>query len=141
MIRVWNITNLTDVGPTYINISGKRCAPGKHVDLESITEKERKLVGSYLYLGDHLPSLDDSTDNPLTIDQCKDHLRKMTHQQLVELSGKISPPLTSDPKTKSLFWLSSKIASAVFSKHYSVDPSYFLWTNKWELVSSGFKEK
>lgn len=138
-MRVWNITHLTGE-PKFIVISGKRCSPGKSVEVESVTKKERTLEGSYIYIGDVLPEETVSSEEPLSQDECKEYLSSKNKKELLLLSKYISPPLSSDTDSKSEFWLRSKIANAIFSDSYEVSPGVFLWTNLWVRLGSGYRK-
>lgn len=137
-MRVWNITNLTG-DPKFIVISGKRCSPGKSVEVDSITKKERALEGSYIYVGDLLPEVAVSGLDPLTKAECKSYLKSKSKEDLLALTKFISPSVGKDLENKSEFWLRSKIVNAIFSELFEVSPSAFLWTNLWERSGSGYR--
>ena len=138
-MRIWNITHLTD-SPKYIVISGKRCSPGKSIEVESITAKERNLVGSYLYIGDFLPFISEENKEALTIVECRKYLEAKELDDLLVLANHISPVLGDNLSTKSKFWLSAKISNAIFSDSYEINPSKFLWTNHWVKSGSGYRK-
>ena len=138
-MRVWNITHLTS-SPKYIVISGKRCSPGKSIEVESITAKERNLVGSYLYLGDFLPFIPQERKDALSLVECREYLEGKELDYLLSLTGHISPSLGDNLSSKSKFWLSAKISNAIFSDSYEVSPEKFLWTNHWVKSGSGYRK-
>jgi hypothetical protein len=137
-MRVWNISHFTG-DPIYIKISGKRCAPGKSIEIDSITKKESALVGSYIYVGDSLPEPKASSTDPMTVKECRKVLEAKDKEELLSLCKSISPAVGSDLSSKSKFWLASKIAKAIYSEDYSVDPGRFLWTNLWTRVGNGYR--
>ena len=137
-MRVWNISHLTG-DALYITISGKRCSPGKSIEVDSITDKESNLVGTYIYVGDKLPKVAESTGDPLTQSECRKVLESKSVEELLLLTKSVSPPIGSDLGKKSKFWLSSKIANAIYSSSFVVDPGTFLWTNLWTKMGNGYR--
>lgn len=138
-MRVWNITHLSS-SPKYVVISGKRCSPGKSIEVESITKKEQSLVGSYLYIGKFLPHVPEASKEALSIQECKDYLQSKNIDFLLSLCNHISPSIGNNLSSKSKHWLSAKISNAIFSSSYEVNPEKFLWTNHWIKSGSGYRK-
>lgn len=138
-MRVWNITHLTG-DPKYVTISGKRCSPGRSVEIDSITQKERALEGSYIFIGNFIPEKNKNLGEPLTREDCTKYLKSKSKEDLLSLARHISPALTKDLDSKSVLWLQSKITNAIFSDSFELSPSKFFWTNHWVRSGLGYRK-
>lgn len=143
----------TSPDPRAICVGNTLIRPGMSADIgeSDITPKVRKLHGTYLWIGRRLPA--ELANNsraglrahaapvvPMTEEEVRAALVRMSKEELIEMCGQVSPPLKFD-KAPGVAMLSVLLARHLFRPDVVIDPEAFYWTRRWARSSGEYEEK
>ena len=140
--------------PAAVRIGSFLIRPGKHalVPDEVVKEKHLDLEGSLLWFGPLPPKYAKTSrsarrlrDAPpaveskaLDIHAARRHLSRLPDAELIELCGKLSPPVGVGAPIREV--IIARLGRALFSKGRVLDPEAFFWLGRWRRLGGTYVE-
>jgi hypothetical protein len=159
MVEVHNISDRpnTDSVPKALLVGGSKLRPGQKVmvDRSALNSKLMKLHGTTLWVGKlpprfsrtsssaldvreraELAAAGDAAVAPMEHAEARAYLEGLKLSELMELAGKMSPPLTYRNEV-SRPGLCARLSRAVFRPGRELDPEAFFWLRRWTKTRGG----
>lgn len=135
-VTVHNISDRTNPpgGAKKVTIGGQDIWPGRALSLPTrlITEKHRGLQGSFLFFGD-IPAgyfdqvLGSPSSAPMTEEEFREHISKLTLPALHSLAEGVSPPLSRRANRERMVHALAR----AYRSPSKLDPQIFFFTRCW----------
>lgn len=151
-MRVFNITGLPGSGrdPVAFPIAGQLVRPGRSIEVNAaaLSETEKKMHGSSIWLGDTLPASyrkpapapSTGTLPPMTLPEVTSYLLGQSPEALVHLAEQLSPPLQFSGAVPHPV-LASRLARLLMDGSRIQDPEPFLWLRRWVRVGNRYSSR
>lgn len=143
----------TESQPSAVCVGTTLIRPGKFADVpeSEITPKVRALHGTHLWIGRTLPPKLTSTSRaalrnlvaaatPMTPAEALEYLRSLDREEILDLCGQISPPLTF-ARQPGKAMLAILLQRALFNSNTVANPESFFWLRRWTRHGSEYEER